>query len=72
MAQFFTAYQINQGIRGAQQRLTAKANGDQVFDLIVRETTQLLCLSDNRREVVAFEVADAGPADDAAVQMRLS
>ena len=34
-------------------------------DFAVREASHLLCLSDNRTEVVAFEVAHTRPTDDA-------
>lgn len=66
MAQLFTAHQVDQRIRRAQQGLTTETNGDQVRDLAVREARHLLRLSDNRGEIFAFQMIHARPADDAA------
>ncbi|CCK01949.1 hypothetical protein BN129_425 [Cronobacter sakazakii 701] len=66
MAQFFAAYQIDQRVGGSKQRLAPEADGDEVFDFAVREARHLLRLGDHWPEVVAFKVADARPADDAA------
>ena len=66
MAQFFTADQVDKGIRGAQQRLATEADGDQVRNFAVREARHLLCLSDNRSKIIPLEVIDARPADNAA------
>src|SRR5690606_6407755 len=66
VTQFFTAHQVDQRIRRAKQRLTAKTYGDQMFNFAEREARHLLCLGYHRCEIITFEVTHAWPANDAA------